>query len=247
MARGNQLDKIVRTDEDREVFEETLAEVIGEMGWQVYAYALMGNHYHIVFKTPQANLVEGMTWFQSTVTKRHNARNRLRGHLFSGRYKAVLVEENNYLNTLIHYVHLNAVRAKLIKPEDGIENYPWSSLSDYMKRPAKRRAWLSVDRGLAHLGYADTAVDRRKFLKETESLINKNRLIRAGMVSVEGASKQVTLERGWCFGSDSFREKMSLLAGEKMQLLGKSKNVANGYGGEQAHDFGRSLCENLYQ
>ena len=83
MARGNQLDKIVRTDEDREVFEETLAEVIGEMGWQVYAYALMGNHYHIVFKTPQANLVEGMTWFQSTVTKRHNARNRLRGHLFS--------------------------------------------------------------------------------------------------------------------------------------------------------------------
>jgi len=93
MARGNRLDKIVRSNRDREVFEATLEEVVGRTGWQVYAYALMGNHYHLVFKTPKANLVEGMTWFQNTVTKRHNARNELLGHLFSGRYKAVLVEE----------------------------------------------------------------------------------------------------------------------------------------------------------
>ena len=89
MARGNRLDKIVRSDEDREVFEATLEEVVGRTGWRVYAYALMGNHYHLVFKTPKANLVEGMTWFQNTVTKRHNGRNKLRGHLFSGRYSRV--------------------------------------------------------------------------------------------------------------------------------------------------------------
>lgn len=154
----------------------------------------MGNHYHVVFKTPKPNLVEGMTWFQSNVTKRLNARSKLRGHLFSGRYKAVLVEENEYLNTLIHYVHLNPVRAKLVKPEEGIENYPWCSLMDYIKRPAKRRSWVSVARGFDHLGYADTAAGRRDFLLETEALISRNRLKRAGVVEVDGASKKVGLE-----------------------------------------------------
>ena len=101
MARGNRLERIVRPDEDGEIFEETLKEVVGRTGWRVYAYALIGNHYHLVFKKPKANLVEGMTWFQNTVTKRHNARNKLRGRLFSGRYKVVLVEENDYLSTLI--------------------------------------------------------------------------------------------------------------------------------------------------
>ena len=64
MARGNRLDKIVGNDVDREVFEKTLAEIVAKMGWLIYTYALMGNHYHLVFKTPKANLVEGMTWFQ---------------------------------------------------------------------------------------------------------------------------------------------------------------------------------------
>jgi REP element-mobilizing transposase RayT len=77
MARGNRMDKIVRSDRDRKVFEATLEEVVGRTGWRVYAYALMGNHYHLVFKTPKANLVEGMTWFQNTVTKRHNAQDKL--------------------------------------------------------------------------------------------------------------------------------------------------------------------------
>jgi REP element-mobilizing transposase RayT len=187
MARGNRLDKIVRSNRDREVFEATLEEVVGRTGWQVYAYALMGNHYHLVFKTPKANLVEGMTWFQNTVTKRHNARNELLGHLFSGRYKAVLVEENDYLSTLIHYVHLNPVRAKLATVKDGIENYPWCSLSDYMKPASKRRSWLAVDSGLAHLGYADTAEGRKKLLATTEGLVDRSRLTRAGINQPEGA------------------------------------------------------------
>ena len=242
MARGNRLDKIVRNDDDREVFEKTLAEVVTKTGWLVYAYALMGNHYHLVFKTPKANLVEGMTWFQSTVTKRHNARNKVRGHLFSGRYKAVLVEENEYLSTLIHYVHLNAVRAKIIKVEEGIENYPWCSLLDYIRAPKKRRYWLAVDRGLAHLGYPDTVSGRRKLLQDTEGLISKDALKRAG--KMEGASKQVTLERGWCFGSEAFREKVSLLIGEGGSGFGSQKSKANGYSGEQLRDHSESAARN---
>jgi putative transposase len=242
MARGNRLDRIVRTDEDREVFEETLEEVVGRTGWRVYAYALMGNHYHLVFKTPKANLVDGMTWFQNTVTKRHNARNRLRGHLFSGRYKAVLVEENEYLSTLIHYVHLNPVRAKLVAVKDGIENYPWCSLVDYIRPVSKRRSWLAVEQGLAHLDYADTAAGRRELLADTEGLIDKNRLTRAGMNQPEGASLQVTVERGWCFGSEKFREKMSLLVGNTKTDTGTPGSKANGYGGSQSNDHAEATA-----
>lgn len=61
MARGNRLERIVRDEEDRERFELSLEEVVGKMGWQLYAWVLMGNHYHLVFKTPEANLVKGMT------------------------------------------------------------------------------------------------------------------------------------------------------------------------------------------
>ena len=190
MARGNRLGKIVRTDADREAFEATLEEVVGQTGWRVYAYALVENHYHLVFKTPKANLVHGMTWFQNTVTKRHNGRNRMRGHLFSGRYKAVLVEENDYLSTLIHYVHLNPVRAKLVKVADGIENYPWCSLADYIRPATKRRSWLAVGEGLAHLNYANTAAGRRKLLAYTEGLIDKRRLKIAEFLTVLATGQQ---------------------------------------------------------
>ncbi|MBK1829912.1 transposase [Verrucomicrobiaceae bacterium R5-34] len=242
MARGNRLDKIVRSDADREVFEATLEEVVGRTGWRVYAYALIDNHYHLVFKTPKANLVEGMTWFQNTVTKRHNARNKLRGHLFSGRYKAVLVEENDYLDTLIHYVHLNPVRAKLVAVKDGIENYPWCSLADYIKPASKRRSWIAVGAGLEHLGYADTAAGRRKFLADTEGLVDKSRLTRAGIDQPEGAGLQVTVERGWCFGSEEFREKMSLLVGAAKGDTGTAGSKANGYSGNQTNDHAEATA-----
>lgn len=242
MARGNRLDKIVHTNEDHEIFEETLAEVVGRTGWRVYAYALMHNHYHLVFKTPKANLVEGMTWFQNTVTKRHNARNKLRGHLFSGRYKAVLVEENDYLSTLIHYVHLNPVRAKLVAVKNGIESYPWCSLADYMRPVSKRREWMAVSAGLEHLGYADTAAGRRKLLAATEGLVDRSRLSRAGMNQPEGASLQVTVERGWCFGSEEFREKMSLLVGDAKKDMGSAEGKANGYSGQQANDHAEATA-----
>ena len=78
-------------------------------GWRVHGYALMDNHYHLLLETPEANLVAGMTWFQSTYTKRYNARHRASGHLFGGRYKAALVEADGseYFRTALDYIHLN--------------------------------------------------------------------------------------------------------------------------------------------
>ena len=72
---------------------ETLEEVVESSGWVLYAWVLMSNHYHFLFKTPEPNLVQGMSWFQNTWTRRFNARHRYWGHLFGGRYKAKPVEE----------------------------------------------------------------------------------------------------------------------------------------------------------
>ena len=98
------------------MFIETLGEACEKTGWLVDAWVLMSTHYHLVLRTPQANLVAGMRWLQNTYTRRFNVRNQLWGHVFGGRYKAVLVESRefgsgDYLSNLIDYVHLNPIRA----------------------------------------------------------------------------------------------------------------------------------------
>jgi len=85
--------------------------------WQIHAYCLMGNHFHLVVETPQANLVAGMKWLLGTYTSRYNRHHKEFGHLFSGRYKALMVDGsgNGYLKTVGDYVHLNPARAGLLE------------------------------------------------------------------------------------------------------------------------------------
>jgi len=93
MARGNRREDIVRDDEDRQLFVDTFGEACLRAGWEVFAWVLMSNHYHAVFRTPQANLVEGMAWMQNTYTRRLNGRHRLWCHLFGGRYRSLLIDD----------------------------------------------------------------------------------------------------------------------------------------------------------
>jgi REP element-mobilizing transposase RayT len=148
MARGDRREDIVWGDDDREAFVALLGELVERTGWEVFSWVLMGNHYHLVFETPEPNLVSGMKWLQNTWTKRFNARHRLWGHVFGGRYKSVLVEENDHLACLVDYVHLNPVRAGLILRDMELQDYPWSSLGDYLRPPRKRSGWVQVERGL---------------------------------------------------------------------------------------------------
>src|SRR5438270_8024873 len=129
MSRGNRRERIVRTDADRQLFLITLGEACQKAGFQVHAFCLMGNHFHLVLETPQANLVAGMKWLLSTYTSRFNRRHKLSGHLFSGRYKALIVDGsgNGYLKTVCDYVHLNPVRANLLTAKQELSAYPWNS------------------------------------------------------------------------------------------------------------------------
>ena len=199
MSRGNRRQAIYLDDVDRHDFLKTLAEACQKTDWQVHAYCLMTNHYHLVVETPNANLVEGMTWLQSTYTIRLNHRHKLIGHVLSGRYKAQLVEGsgNGYLRTACDYVHLNPVRAGLLKPEERLLGYPWSSFGYYLAAPEHRPHWIRVDRLLGEHGLpGDTSTARQEFERRMEA-----RRLEPG--DEEGLK---ALRRGWCVGSEPFKQ-----------------------------------------
>jgi len=169
----------------------------------------MTNHYHWVLQTPEANLVAGMKWFQNTYTRRFNTRHRRWGHVFGGRYKAILVQSGGggYLETLMDYVHLNPVRAGMVNPQEGrgLVDFPWSSLArGYAVEAGQRPAWLAVVEGLELFGFKDTATERRQFVERLE----RRGVEDEGCVVGGGAGLHSTLQRGWYWGSQEFREKV---------------------------------------
>ena len=154
MARGNRLERIFRDEADRLLFYQTLGEACERTGWRVHAWVLMSNHYHLMVETPEANLVGGMRWLQNTYTRRHNCRHRLWGRLFGDRYKAILSESGSgyYYCSLMDYIHLNPVRAGLVRVKRGesVRDYVWSSVAKgYAALPRRRPIWLAAEAGLA--------------------------------------------------------------------------------------------------
>ena len=202
LDRGDRREPIFRDERDREIFLATLGQVCERTGWRVHAWVLMTNHYHLLVETPQPNLVAGMRWFQTTYTVRFNRRHRLSGHLFQGRYKAVVVnpDENGYFVTLSDYIHLNPVRARMIALDGRLFDYRWSSYRWYATKK-ERPEWFEPARVLGELGFNDTAEERRRYPERMR-----------GRAVDELADKNMAandrLRRGWCLGEASFRERM---------------------------------------
>lgn len=123
-ARGDRREDIFEADQDRHVFLLTLAEVVTRFNWLCYAWCLMDNHYHLLIQTPDGNLSKGMRQLNGVYTQAGNRRHRRVGHLFQGRFKAILVDSDAYLLELSRYVVLNPVRAGMVK---NIADWPWNS------------------------------------------------------------------------------------------------------------------------
>jgi len=159
----------------------------------------MKNHFHLVVETPEGNLVAGMRWLLSTYSNRFNRRHQLCGHVFSGRYKALVVDGggSGYLRTVCDYTHLNPVRAGLLSAENRLLEYPWSSFGYYLREAKHRPKWLRVDRLLGEHGIGkDTASGRLEFERRME-----------GRRSGEGEAKQWQgMRRGWCLGTPEFKK-----------------------------------------
>ncbi|MBA4142854.1 MAG: transposase [Nitrosospira sp.] len=125
-ARGNARAAIFLDDEGRSLFLDVLAECVARFGWLCHAYCLMDNHYHLLIETPKGNLSAGMRQLNGIYTQRFNRRHGRIGHVFQGRFKAILVERESYLLELCRYVVLNPVRAKMVQDpaEHGWSSYP---------------------------------------------------------------------------------------------------------------------------
>lgn len=123
-SRGNARQAIVVDDTDRARFLAILTHVVDRFGWLCHAYCLMDNHYHLLIETPQANLSRGMRQLNGLYTQAYNRRHGREGHLFQGRFKAILVEKDTHLLELCRYVVLNPVRANLVRHP---RQWRWSS------------------------------------------------------------------------------------------------------------------------
>jgi putative transposase len=149
-ARGNERRAVFRDDEDRQRFLATLEESSREYGLRLHAFCLMPNHYHLLVETPRANLSRAIGWLQTTYTIRFNRRHRRSGHLFQGRFKAHIIDAEDYARQLICYVHLNPVRPRdknAIVPEERratLDQWRWSSHLAYVGR-APTPGWLCTD------------------------------------------------------------------------------------------------------
>ena len=198
MNRGDHQERIFRSPQDRRLFMETLGQACQKTGWQVHAWCLMGNHFHLVIETPRTNLVAGMKWLLGTYTGRYNRRHKEFGHLFSGRYKALIVDGsgNGYLKSVCDYVHLNPVRARVLSERQPLEAYAWSSYGQYLKAPGQRWNWLRVDRLLGEWGIPkDSPAGRRRFGQVMEHRRQQE----------SAKSDWRAIERGWCLGDEEFR------------------------------------------
>ena len=148
MARGNRRETIYLQDADFSEFLSLLAEVHGRFKWLVHAYCLMTNHYHLLIETPDANLSRGMRHLNGVYTQRFNRRHQRVGHLFQGRYKALLVQKETHLLELSRYIVLNPVRAQLVS---SVDDWQWSSYR-YTVGAVTQPPWLETGWLLAQFG-----------------------------------------------------------------------------------------------
>lgn len=123
-ARGDRREAIYEDDTDRYVFLSVLEDVCETYHWVCHAYCLMGNHYHLLIETPEANLSKGMRQLNGVYTQKFNRSHSRAGHVFQGRYKAILIEKDSYLLELARYIVLNPVRAGMVRSANA---WPWSS------------------------------------------------------------------------------------------------------------------------
>jgi len=199
MSRGDRRQAIFVDDADRRAFVDHLGRACAKTGWQVHAYVLMSNHFHLVLETPQPNLSVGMKWLLGAYTQAFNRRHRQWGHLFGGRYKAQHIDERDprYLKSACDYVHLNPARAGLVGEKDNLEVYPWSSYRAYVRAP-ERPVWLRCERLLAeHGAESQDAQALRRFKRQNEGMRSRSG-DRSGEIPNLGGSG------AWRIGAEDF-------------------------------------------
>lgn len=198
-SRGDRREDIFEDEEDRRAFLQTLAQVVDQFNWLCYAWCLMDNHYHLLIQTPDGNLSNGMRQLNGVYTQTSNRRHRRVGHLFQGRFKAILVDSDAYLLELARYVVLNPVRAGMVKRP---ENWSWSSYRASLGL-APADDFLAVDALLAQFAQRRSTAQARYA-----------KFVAAG---IKAPSPWQQLKGQVFLGDEQFVEKMQKRAGTHQQ------------------------------
>jgi REP element-mobilizing transposase RayT len=198
-ARGIERRDIVADDRDRNKWLALLQRTVEAYRWHPFSFALMNTHYHLFVQTPDANLSTGMHYFNGSYAGYFNARHSRSGHLFGGRYKTVLVEGEGHWLELSRYIHLNPVRAGIVrKPED----WKWSTFKGYCHL-SHRLAWIDYGQVLAEFG-GDASSGRKAY----------KTFVEAGLASRPKSPLSEAVQ-GMILGSKAFVEKIRGLLGER--------------------------------
>ena len=166
MVRGIDKTNIFRDAEDKARFLERLGQNVQESQCAIYAWVLMDNHVHLLFRSGQSGISAVMrkllTWYAQYFNRKH----RRRGHLFENRYKSILCDEDNYLLALVRYIHLNPIRAKIIQTMTELDTYPWSGHQAIIEKA--KYPWMDTATVLAQFGGT-----QRKATKEYQQFMLK--------------------------------------------------------------------------
>ncbi len=200
-SRGNAKQKIYRDDNDRIKFLDILWATVKRYNWLCHVFCLMDNHYHLLIETPDGNLSRGMRQLNGVYTQRYNQGHKKTGHIFQGRYRAILVDKENYLLALSRYIVLNPIRASMVNKPEG---WKWSS---YFLTIGIKKApdYLTVNWILKQFGR-----DKKKAKNQYKTFV------RAGIktdTSWKNLKAQILL------GSEGFIEKVKKLLIEKKGIV----------------------------
>jgi len=200
ISRGDNRRAIVKDDTDRQRRLDWLARTVQRHEWRLHAFVLMTNHEHLFVETPQPNLAEGMKLLNAAYTQYFNSRYKRCGHLFQGRYKSQLVENEGHYDEISRYIHLNPVRAGMV--EDPA-NYSWSSYPGYIH--LKRRLdWIDYRRVLYPFAPGRTHKNQ-KYLTDVNCRRRYAAYVRAGIKDKPPCPWSEARE-GFLIGSESFLE-----------------------------------------
>lgn len=203
MNRGNSGAAIFQNKRDREKLLEYFGKAVTRYGIKIHTYCLMITHYHLLIETPYPNLSQAIKWINASYAAYHHRKWNRSGHLFQGRYKALLIDADEYLTHLSRYIHLNPVRAGMV---DHCKDYPWSSypvFGGYGKPPE----WLEEHR-LLSLFSEDPDKAKKKYRDFVESVQHEK---------IENPSKDVV--NGLILGGADFVKRI------KQEFLHKGSNV----------------------
>ncbi|HAK59545.1 MAG TPA: hypothetical protein DCO77_04070 [Nitrospiraceae bacterium] len=195
IVRGNNRADIFTDDQDRARFLQRLGQNIVEAKCSVYAWVLMSNHVHILFRSGRKGLSAVMRKLLTWYAIYYNRRQRRSGHLFENRYKSILCEEERYFLALIRYVHVNPVRAGIVKTLDELDRYPWSGHSAVMGKQTYH--WMDTDYVLQQFGTKKRAARKeyRQFVERGLSEGRNEELTGGGLIRSRGGWSQVLSER----------------------------------------------------